>query len=105
MRSGELAICFLAAPDYIPTVQRGIVHGNTVLSQMLKPVARSFGAKTSKALLALRLSPELQARAEKLARKGSAGELTFAERSEYGEFVQASTLVGILQGQARQMLG
>jgi hypothetical protein len=81
------------------------VHDNhTVLSQMLDPVSRSIGVKAARALTALRLAPRLQARVEKLAEKCNEGRLTSAERSEYESYIQASTLIGILQAKARRVL-
>ena len=77
---------------------------STILSEMLEPVSRSLGVKTSRALTALRLSPRIQARVEKLADKNTEGKLTDTERSEYEAYVQASTLIGILQAKAKRVL-
>ena len=85
-------------------MRNGDTHNNTVLSQMLEPVSRSLGVKTSKALTALRLTARHQARVDKLANKCSAGKLTAAELSEYEAYIQASTLIGILQAKARKVL-
>ena len=79
-------------------------HGSTILSEMLEPVSRSFGLKTARALAALRLDKTAQARVEKLAEKCNEGRLTAAERAEYEAYVQASTLIGILQAKARRVL-
>ena len=71
---------------------------------MLEPVSRSFGPETARALTALRIGKRTQARVEKLAEKCDEGKLTPAERSEYEAYVQASTLIGILQAKARKTL-
>ena len=63
---------------------------------MLEPVSRSLGLKTARALAALRV--------EKLAEKCNEGKLTAKERAEYEAYVQASTLIGILQAKARRIL-
>jgi hypothetical protein len=45
-----------------------------------------------------------QARVEKLAEKGNEGRLTAKERAEYEAYIQASTLIGILQAKSRRIL-
>ena len=71
---------------------------------MLGPVSRSFGVETARALAGLQVSKRTQARVEKLAEKCNEGNLTSAERAEYEAYVQASTLIGILQAKARKAL-
>ena len=44
------------------------------------------------------------ARVEELAEKCDEGQLTAEERNEYEAYVQASTLIGILQAKARRLL-
>ena len=79
-------------------------HGSAVLDELLEPVSRSLGLKTARALAALRVGGRTQARVEKLAEKCNEGKLTVNERAEYEAFVQASTLIGILQAKARRIL-
>jgi hypothetical protein len=79
-------------------------YGSAVLDEMLEPVSRSFGLKTARALAALRVGGRTQARVEKLAEKCNEGKLTASERAEYEAYVQASTLIGILQAKARHIL-
>jgi hypothetical protein len=79
-------------------------YGAAVLDKMLEPVSRSFGMKTARTVAALRVGARMQARVDKLAEKCDAGKLTAAERAEYEAYIQASTLVGILQAKARRML-
>ena len=85
-------------------MQNGNGSGSAVLKQMLEPVSRSFGLKTARALVALRMEDSAAARVEKLADKCNQGKLTATERAEYEAYVQASTLIGILQAKARRML-
>lgn len=85
-------------------MKNGNGHGSAVLDEMLEPVTRSFGTKTARAVAALRVGTRLQARVEKLAEKCDAGKLTAAERAEYEAYIQASTLIGILQAKARRVL-
>ena len=85
-------------------MKNGNGHGSAVLDQMLEPVSRSFGVKTARTVAALRVGIRMQARVDKLAEKCDAGKLTAAERSEYDAYIQASTLIGILQAKARRLL-
>ena len=85
-------------------MKNGNGHGSAVLDEMLEPVTRSFGLKTARAVAALRVGARMQARADRLAEKCDAGKLTAAEEAEYEAYVQASTLVGILQAKARRIL-
>ena len=75
-----------------------------MLEEMLEPVSRSFGRETARSLVALRVSKRTQARVEKLAEKCNEGKLTASERAEYEAYVQASTLIGILQAKVRRVL-
>lgn len=79
-------------------------HGSAVLDEMLEPVSRSLGLKTARALAALRVDGRTQARVEKLAEKCNAGRLTANQRAEYEAYIQASTLIGILQAKSRRIL-
>lgn len=85
-------------------MRNGRGHGGAVLEEMLEPVSRSFGVETARALAEFRVGKRMQARVEKLAEKCSEGKLTPKERAEYEAYVQASTLIGILQAKARKAL-
>lgn len=85
-------------------MRNGHRYEGEVLEQMLEPVSRSFGIETARALASLQIGKRTQARVEKLAEKCNEGKLTPAERSEYQAYVQASTLIGILQAKARKAL-
>jgi hypothetical protein len=79
-------------------------HGSAVLDEMLEPVSRCFGLETARALAGFRVNERTQERVEALAEKCNQGQLTADERAEYEAYVQASTLIGILQAKARRML-
>ena len=51
--------------------------------------------------MASRADARTQARVDELAEKCTDGQLTPEERNEYEAYVQASTLIGILQAKAR----
>jgi len=85
-------------------MKNGNGHGSAILDEMLEPVSRSFGLKTARSLVALRVSGRTQARVEKLAEKCNEGKLTSRERAEYEAYIQASTLIGLLQAKARRIL-
>ncbi len=79
-------------------------HGSAILDQMLESVSRCFNLDVARSLLALRIDERTQARVEELAEKCNEGRLTPEERNEYEAYVQASTLIGILQAKARRLL-
>ena len=79
-------------------------RGTAVLDDMLEPLSRCFGLETARALVGFRLDDRTQARVEELAEKCNEGQLTAEERNEYEAYVQASTLIGILQAKARRLL-
>jgi hypothetical protein len=85
-------------------MKNGNGHGSAILDEMLEPVSRSLGLKTARALAALRVGARTQARVEKLAGKCDQGILTQKERAEYEAYIQASTLIGVLQAKARHIL-
>ena len=85
-------------------MKNGNGHGSAVLDQMLDPISRSFGLKTARTVAALRVGTRMQARVDRLAEKCGEGKLTAAERPEYDAYIQASTLIGILQAKARRVL-
>jgi len=85
-------------------MKNGSGHGAAILDEMLEPVGRSLGLRAARALAALRVDARTRARVEKLAVKCNEGRLTQSERAEYEAYVQASTLIGILQAKARRIL-
>lgn len=94
--------CFSNPGIYIFTMQNG--HGSAVLDEMLEPVTRCFGLETASALVALPVDEHTRARVEELAERCNEGQLTPDELAEYEAYVQASTLIGILQAKARRVL-
>lgn len=79
-------------------------QSNTVLDDVLDPVARCFTPDVARQVAALRADPKLQARLDALAKKANEDELTEEEREEYDAYVEAIDLVSILQAKARQIL-
>ncbi|MBI3880382.1 MAG: hypothetical protein HY301_10015 [Verrucomicrobia bacterium] len=79
-------------------------RGSAVLDELLEPVSRCFNLDVARALAALRASDTTQARVDELAEKCNEGRLTADEQKEYEAYVQASTLIGILQAKARRIL-
>ena len=80
-------------------------RGNlAVLDEMLEPVSRCFNLDVARALVSLRVDRRTQARVDELAGKSNEGQLTSEEQAEYQAYVQASTLIGILQSKARRLL-
>jgi hypothetical protein len=80
------------------------VDRSAVLDEMLEPLSRSLGVETARALVSLHPTPRTEARVQELAEKCNEGQLTPEEREEYEAYVEASTLIGILQAKARRVL-
>lgn len=76
---------------------------DTVLDEVLEPVARCFTPDVARQVAALRADPKLQARLDALARKANEGELTDDERDQYEAYVEAIDLISILQAKARKV--
>ena len=79
-------------------------HGSAVLDDMLEPVSRCFGLETARALASFHVEAKIQSRVDELAEKSNEGRLTLDEQAEYEAYIQASTLIGILQAKARRIL-
>jgi hypothetical protein len=77
---------------------------STILDKMLEPVARCFTPAVAQQIAELRADLVTQARIDELAAKCNEGELTGAEKREYGAYVEAIDLIGILQAKARTLL-
>lgn len=77
---------------------------NTVLDEVLEPVARCFTPDVARQIAALRAAPSLQTRLDDLAHKANEGQLTVEERANYEAYVEAIDLVSILQAKARKIL-
>jgi hypothetical protein len=77
---------------------------SAVLDKMLEPVARCFTPAVAKQIAVLRADQATQARIDELAAKCNEGELTEEEKREYGAYVDAIDLIGILQAKARTLL-
>lgn len=75
-----------------------------VLSQLLEPVGLMMPVEFARQLAAMRATPEVQARIDKLADKSNEGQLTDPERDEYLAYVDAIDVISILQAKARSVL-
>jgi hypothetical protein len=71
---------------------------------MLESVARCFTPAVAQQIAELRADPLTQARIDALAAKCNEGELTEAEQREYGAYVEALDLIGLIQAKARAIL-
>lgn len=79
-------------------------HQDTVLDEVLDPVARCFTPDVASQIASLRADVRLQVRLDALARKANDGDLTEEEREQYDAYVEAIDLISILQAKARQIL-
>ena len=74
------------------------------LDSFLDPMAESLTPDVARALVALRASPELEARVDRLRQKATEGTLTPDEDAEYKDFVEAVDIISIIQSKARRFL-
>jgi hypothetical protein len=74
------------------------------LEMILQPMADSFSIEFARQLVDLRASPELQQRIDRLAESANEGMLTPEEQAEYKAFVDASTILAVMQAKARRFL-
>jgi hypothetical protein len=79
-------------------------YEDTVLDEVLEPVARCFTPDVAREIASLRADSALQMRLDELARKANEGELTDEERQRYEAYVEAIDVIAILQAKARKIL-
>jgi hypothetical protein len=77
---------------------------SAILEKMLEPVGRCCTPAVAQQIAELWANLGTQTRIDALAVKCNAGELTEAEPREYGAYVEAIDLIGILQAKARAIL-
>jgi hypothetical protein len=78
--------------------------GRLMLDRLLDPIGRRLSEDVARALLALPVDPEVQARLRFLGDASSAGTLTPTERAEYEAIVGAIDFVAVLQAKARHLI-
>lgn len=74
------------------------------LEQLLDPLAAGFSPQMAQYVASFRADERVQARIEELADKANEDELTAAERDEYASYINAATMIAILQAKARDKL-
>ena len=81
-----------------------ITDSKPLLEQVFAASALNLSPDAAEAILKLRLPEAATDRIQDLADKNSAGVLTDDERREFEQFVMFSSVVGMLQKQARLVL-
>jgi len=74
------------------------------LEMILEPLADSFSVEFARKLVDLRATPGLQQLIDTLAEKANEGTLTPKERADYKSIIDMSTMVAMLQANARRFL-
>ena len=74
------------------------------LDRVLEPVTEALTPEVARAIVELRMDPELQAHVEELRRKAGEGTLTAEEDAEYKDVVEGVDLISIIQAKARRFL-
>ena len=76
----------------------------SVLERLLEPISRSLNLQSARALAEIKSDPVAQKRIAELAEKCNQGALTPIEEKEYETYVNAGSLIAILQAKARAVL-
>lgn len=74
------------------------------LERLLEPLAAGLSSEMAQYLAAFRADADVQQRIAELAEKANEGELTEQERLEYEAYVEAGTMIAVLQSKARKRL-
>ena len=81
-----------------------LTEPKNVIDRLLLPLEECLTLETAKRIVALRADAELQSEVDQLADKSNAGTLTEEERAQYGQYIQFSQFVSLLQIHARDMI-
>ncbi len=81
-----------------------VAEPKTVIDRLLLPLEECLTLETAQRIVSLRADAELQAQVDQLADKSNAGTLTEEERAQYGQYIQFSQFVSLLQIHAREMI-
>jgi hypothetical protein len=79
-------------------------HNATTLDRLVEPMVRTFTPGVARALIRLRVDPELQARMDELAEKCNEGRLTSEEREEYETSIRFANYLALIQAKARRLV-
>jgi hypothetical protein len=80
------------------------IASHSPLERLLEPLAAGFTSEMARYIAEFRADQATQECIAELAEKANEGELTEDERREYGGYVEAGTLIAILQAKARKKL-
>jgi hypothetical protein len=76
----------------------------TLLNEFIDPLVDLLNEDTAQKILAIRPSLALQQRSDQLAEKANRGELSYAETTEYNQYIAALYVVSMIQARARRLL-
>ena len=77
---------------------------NATLDGLLDPLASSLDPSALRQIVEFRISPEVQARVDFLARRANDGEITPEEDAEYEALIDGAELITILKLKAQNRL-
>lgn len=80
------------------------ISHSSPLERLLEPLAAGLTSEMARYIAEFRADEAVQRRIEELAEKANEGELTEQERLEYEEYVEAGTMIAVLQSKARKRL-
>jgi hypothetical protein len=82
-----------------------VAANSSPLDRLLEPLAAGFSSEMAKYIAEFRADSQVQARIAELAEKANEGDLSEEERQEYADYIDAGTLIAVLQAKARKRLG
>jgi hypothetical protein len=77
---------------------------SAALDGLLDPLASSLDPSALRQIVEFRISPEVQARVDYLAKRANDGELTPDEDAEYEALIDGADLISILKLKAQRLL-
>lgn len=75
-----------------------------ILDDLVAPLSNCFSEDVARQIVALRASPELQARIHEFGEKCDRGDLSDQERGDYEMIVRFTRFISVLQSKARKLL-
>lgn len=74
----------------------------SALNQMLEPLSQTLSVEAAESIVALKISPRLEARVRELAERRNEGQLGDQEQAEYRGYVIGAEILALLKLKARR---
>lgn len=74
----------------------------SALNQMLEPLSQTLSVEAAESIVALKISPRLEARVQELAERRNEGQLSDQEQAEYLGYVIGAEILSLFKLKARR---